>query len=156
MEFISSVKLCEAHAALHVWVTKQTCKQTHTDGLRTSHALMVVWITSMQQFFWASSGQSSCFTWLWIQTGLSHGPPMCVHASLSQEGFKGEGLWVDWHHLLWGGTPSLFDPQGAFLHMRSWEGSLVHSLSWILHPVHLLQPSYLYQITLNSFSLRKE
>lgn len=34
------VKLCEAHAALHLCVTKQTCKQTHTDGLRTSHALM--------------------------------------------------------------------------------------------------------------------
>ena len=31
-------------------------------------------------------------------------------------------LWEGWHHLLWGGTPSLLGPQGAFLCMCSWKG----------------------------------
>ena len=36
----------------------------------------------------ASSGSES-------HSGFSHGPPMCAHASPSQDGFQGGGLWVD-------------------------------------------------------------
>ena len=43
--------------------------------------------------------------------GLSQGPPMCVRASLSQDGLQHRGLWVGWHHLLWGGAPSLLTPE---------------------------------------------
>ena len=43
---------------------------------------------------------------------ISEDPPMCVHASLSQDGFYPKGLWVD-HPL----TSPPFDLQGAFLCM---------------------------------------
>lgn len=59
----------------------------------------------------------------------------CVHASLSQDGSQWRGLWVGWHHLLWGGAPSLFDLQGAFLLGRFpwlWESEVygLWSLIW--------------------------
>ena len=44
--------------------------------------------------------------------GISQGPPLCACTSLSQ------------HGLVWGGAPSLFDLQGAFLHMCSRGGLL--------------------------------
>ena len=49
--------------------------------------------------------------------GISQDFPMCVRASLSQDGFYQRGLWVGWH-------PSPFDLQGAFLHMGSRGGLL--------------------------------
>ena len=43
---------------------------------------------------------------------------MYVCIFLSQDGFYWRGLWVGWHHLLWGDIPS-FDLQRGFLHMYS-------------------------------------
>ena len=51
-------------------------------------------------------------------------PPPHARTSLSQDGFQHRGLWEGWHHLLWGGVPSLFGPRGAFLHIYSQEVSL--------------------------------
>ena len=54
---------------------------------------------------------------------ISHGPPMYACIFLSQDGFYWRGLWVGWHHLLWGDIPS-FDFQRAFLHTCSQGGLL--------------------------------
>ena len=43
---------------------------------------------------------------------------MCVHASLSQDGFNWRGQWVAWHHL----ASLPFDLQGACLHTCGWGG----------------------------------
>ena len=52
--------------------------------------------------------------------GLPQDPSLCVHASLSQDGFFQGGLWVAWHHV----TSLPFDLQGAFLCLHS-QGSLL-------------------------------
>ena len=52
--------------------------------------------------------------------GLPQDPSLCVHASLSQDGFFQGGLWVAWHHVI--SLP--FDLQGAFLCLHS-QGSLL-------------------------------
>ena len=52
--------------------------------------------------------------------GLPQDPSLCVHASLSQDGFFRGGLWVAWHHV----TSLPFDLQGAFLCLHS-QGSLL-------------------------------
>ena len=78
----------------------------------------------MGHFFQVPSDQSSSFAWLWVCICYNSESPLCVHASLSQDGFQRRGLWEGWQHLLWGGAPFLFGPWGAFLHMHSWEGLL--------------------------------
>ena len=45
---------------------------------------------------------------------LSQGPPMCVHVSLSQDGFQQRGVWVGWHHWLWGDASSVLTTKGLF------------------------------------------
>ena len=50
---------------------------------------------------------------------LPQDPSLCVHTSLSQDGFFRRGLWVAWHHV---SLP--FDLQGAFLCLHS-QGSLL-------------------------------
>ena len=52
--------------------------------------------------------------------GLPQDPSLCVHASLSQDGFFQGGLWVAWHHVI--SLP--FDLQGAFPCLHS-QGSLL-------------------------------
>ena len=79
----------------------------------------------MGHFFCVSSGQSSCFAWLRVRIWLSPGPPTCVRASLSQDGFQRRGLWVGWHH-------SFFDLPGAFLRVCSREGLLRVRSVWSL------------------------
>ena len=67
---------------------------------------------------------SVCFIW-----GISSGFPLANRlimpgsgsSTLSQGGFQCRGLWEGWHHLLWGDTPSLFNPARAFLCMGGWE-----------------------------------
>lgn len=110
-------KLCEALwsscSSTPFSATKQTCKQTHWWAQNEScphgslnHLYAAVFLLPLVNHL-VSPGSESKLVYLMVLP--------CAYASLSQEGFKGEGLWVDWHHLLWGGTPSLFDPQGAFL-----------------------------------------
>ena len=70
---------------------------------RGSRALW--WSESLTRaFLLASSGQSPGSESV---SGASQGPPLCACASLSQDGFQCRGLWVGWHHLLWGGAPFL-------------------------------------------------
>lgn len=80
------------------------------------------WSESLTQaFLLASSGQSPGSESV---SGASQGPSLCACASLSHDGFQCRGLWVGWHHLLWGGTPFLLTTGGPFLHLCSQEGLL--------------------------------
>lgn len=65
-------------------------------------------------------------------SGVSQGPPLCACASLSQDGFQCRGLWIGWHHLLWGEAPFLLTTGGSFLHLCSQEG-LLDLKRWSLH-----------------------
>ena len=54
--------------------------------------------------------------------GLSQGPPRArVHLLAKMDSSPERGLWEGWHHLLWGGSSSLFGPRGTFLHKCSQE-----------------------------------
>ena len=66
------------------------------------------------------------FAWFWICIWCMSGSSLCSFASLSQQmdSQQWRGLWVGWHHLLWGDAHSVFDPQRAFLHVYSWGGLL--------------------------------
>ena len=46
---------------------KRVRVDTQGRAQRESHALVVVWITCIGHFFRVSSGQSSCFAWLWVR-----------------------------------------------------------------------------------------
>ena len=59
----------------------------------------------MGHFFQVSLGQSSCFAGSKFGYGISQGPPIC--AFLSQDGIQGRDMWLGWHQLPWGDTPSL-------------------------------------------------
>ena len=115
----------------------------------------------MGHFFQVSLGQSSLLCWLlspyWVYLKIFLF--VCVH--LSQDGFQQRGLWVGWYHLLWGGAPSLFDLQGTFLRLCSWEGLLdlenekyVSSVFYVGRAQLLLPPAVLeYLSTGNDLQL---
>ena len=96
------------------------------------------WVGSKREFcslgnldhFWVSFGQSPCLPGSESVFGISQGPPVCARASLNQDGFQRRGLWVSWHHLLWGDALSLFDFQGDFLCLCSQRGLLNFGNMW--------------------------
>ena len=81
---------------------------TQAGSERESHPV-VLWMSFMVHFFWASFDQSFDLPGSESVLGISQYPPLCVHASLRQDGFQQRGLW---HHLLWSGALSVFDFQG--------------------------------------------
>ena len=66
----------------------------------------------MGHFFQVSLGQSSCFAGSKFRYGISQGPPIC--AFLSQDGIQGRDMWLGWHQLPWGDTPSLLTSMEPF------------------------------------------
>ena len=68
----------------------------HLDTLADSEccALMIVWISFMGHFFWASFGQSFWLSWFWIPYLLYLMILPCVHMHLSQDGFQQVNLWL--------------------------------------------------------------
>ena len=75
----------------------------------------------MGHFFQVSFGQSSCFAWSVL--GISQGAPTCVHLSTRMDSSKEAQGWVG---ITYCGEASfsLFDLQGAFLHLYSHGGHL--------------------------------
>ena len=83
-------------------------------------AFPVASVTYLRQFFWVSSGQPSCFAWLWMHIWYNLGPcPSCMHASFGQDGFQCKGFWeVDGVYYS-PATPPFSDFWGTFLCMCS-------------------------------------
>ena len=100
-------------------VRQVKCLLGETRAGSESHILVVVWITHMGHFFQASCGQFPCFAWFWVHIWFISGSSPVSSHSLSQDGFWWRGLWVGWHHLLWGVTTSLLTPRSVSAHVRS-------------------------------------
>lgn len=83
-------------------------------------------------FLPVSSGQSLCFTWFWVHLRFISGLPRvgcdwatstqgsltCVHLLVEMDSSE-RGLWVGWHHLLWGGAPSLLTSRSLSVRVQS-------------------------------------
>ena len=127
----------------------------HTGGLREreSRTLVVAWIAVMGHFFQISFDQSSCFAWFWVRVWSPSGScSVCVRVS--------QPRWIlakrpmgSWRHLLWGDTASLFDLQGAFLHICRQEGLLRGWGLWGLLSLIWAGPSLPYHPAFMEFLL---
>ena len=115
---------------------------THGQAQKRVTSSWLIWDSYMRYnwVIWGSSSEFPLANHLALPVsdsifGLIQGPPLCADASLSQNGFQHRGLWEGWHYLKWGGIPSLFDFQGPFLHMCSWEASLTSRMRnmWSLY-----------------------
>ena len=78
---------------MNMWINTHVDSERERESL--SHILVEVWIIFMEHFFprfplsnhFELPSSKSIF-------GISKDPPMCAHASLSQDGFYQKGVWV--------------------------------------------------------------
>ena len=80
---------------------------------------------NLNSFYWIPLANHFDFPGSQFIFGISQGPPVCAHVSLSQDRSYCKDLWVDKYHL-----PSLpFDVQGVFLCMCGHGGLLTLRMS---------------------------
>ena len=79
-----------------------------------NHSYRALFPSLLWPIIWLLPGSESLF-------GLTRGLPLCVCASLSQDGFQGKGFWEEEHIMVWCSLPSL-TYWGTFLHMCSQRG----------------------------------
>ena len=85
----------------------------------------------MGHFFQVSFGQLLALPDSETVFGVPHDPPICECTYLSWDGFQWRSLCVDWHHLLWGGAPSLLTFREPFHSCVVWEISLTLRMTYM-------------------------